>query len=158
VSEPATKEDLDTAVTQLRGELASKRDLEELGSELRAELASKRDLAAVEERFGGMDERLGGVEQRLGGVEQRLGGVEQRLVGMEERLGFQITHAANWVVEQLGKLVKQIDEKYADVPGELAALRRELDEHRSDASLHVRPTRAPPKRVAQGKPKKPRLR
>jgi predicted nuclease with TOPRIM domain len=68
------------------------------------------------------------------------------MVAMENRLSKQIKESAseiaqevaNVMVEQLRSQVSVVDEKYQDLPGQYAALRKDFDAHAADAHLHRR--------------------
>ncbi len=120
--------------------------------------ATKADVARLEKRIDGVEQRIGGVEQRIGGVEQRIDGMEKslrsefrsELQAMERRLGLEIAHAINVGVEQIGKMIGVVDDKYRDLPGRVSA----LEEHAADASLHSRSPSPPAKRSRRRVPKK----
>ena len=139
-NEPATKKDLAELAADLTADLttklaskddlarmASKDDLAHLAAGLTSKLASKDDLA----KMASKDE----------------------LVAMEKRLlleiGHAIGHAANVMIEQVGAKVAVIDEKYNDP---MRQVRADLDAHRADSSLHMRPAPTAPKRARRRKP------
>jgi hypothetical protein len=77
-------------------------------------------LAAQDQRF---DAKLVAQDQRLDAKlvaqDQRL---DARLAAMEERLGAQLASHLLAFQEWLATLIKVVDEKYADLPGRVAAL------------------------------------
>lgn len=106
---------------------ATKKDLAELAADLTTKMASKTDLAAMASKAD--------------------------LAAMEKRLLLEIGHAVNVVIEQIGAKVAVIDEKY---DGPMRQVRADLDGHRADFSLHMRPAPSPPKRTSRRKPLRPR--
>jgi hypothetical protein len=133
MSEPATKQDLEQATTQLRGEM------KDLGEQLRGEMKD------IGEQLRGEMKDMG--EQFRGEVTQLRGDMGD----MEARLSLQIdqsaSHHANVMVEQLSVLVGGVDDKYKGLPGDYKELRARFDDHVADHHLHVRLPPAPAKRV-----------
>jgi hypothetical protein len=137
VSEPATKQDLEQATTQLRGEMGV------MGEQLRGEM---RDMK--EELRGEMGVMGGQLRADMQAMEGRLRG---DMGAMEARLGRQIgealSHVANVMLEHVGHLVSPTDEKYKDLPDRHVKLRSDFTAHVADVRLHTRPPAAPAKRV-----------
>ncbi len=67
--------------------------------------------------------------------------IRDELRQMESRMlreiGAAISHSTSVVEEHFTQLFGLLDEKYKDVPEKVIALRRDLDEHVSDGSLHA---------------------
>jgi len=57
---------------------------------------------------------------------------------MHADLSRQIAGAARAAAEENRREIGIVDDKYRDVPGRIAVLERELDEHRRDTTLHPR--------------------
>lgn len=129
MSKPITKDDLDQAVTMLRGETKQLRDdMEIMGGQLRTEVGQLR------------------TEMKTMGGQLRadMGAMETRLV---HQIDQSTSKAANVMVEHLRGLVSVVDEKYKDLPRQHAELRAEFDEHAADSHLHRRSPPTPGKRV-----------
>jgi hypothetical protein len=111
VSEPATKQDLANELALLRQDLASLATRAELAS-MRVELVSE---------------------------------IGRATKASEERITLElakaIAHITKVMEERLGSYVRVVDDKYKDLPDATNALRVDLDDHRSDARIHVRPPR-----------------
>jgi DNA repair exonuclease SbcCD ATPase subunit len=152
--ELASKQDLDDSVTTLRGELASKQELDQFRGEIRKDLerfATKQDLANELERYP--------TKQDLANELERFA-TKQDLAAMEHRLTLEIgkamSTATGVMAEDFRRMATAIEEKYSDVPRDVAAVREDLDDHRSDLNLHVRPAVASPKRIIKPRSKKTR--
>jgi hypothetical protein len=65
------------------------------------------------------------------------------MITLEQRLkrDFEASaeHIARVVSEQLGSQVRVLDDKYSHLPAESVELRRDLDDHRTNPRIHVRP-------------------
>jgi hypothetical protein len=68
--------------------------------------------------------------------------VEQRAQARHQETMLEIGRAVSSVAEIIGRQATVVDEKYQELPGQVAALRADLDEHRSDLRIH-RPAPAP---------------
>jgi hypothetical protein len=79
-----------------------------------------------------------------------MGAMENRLL---REIGQAISHAVNVVVEQIGSKIGVLQEKLG---ADIASLRKDLDEHRNDSSIHLRPSPTPPKRAATRKTRRGR--
>jgi hypothetical protein len=77
--------------------------------------------------------------ERTVDIAHALAFVAERMEEMEKRLTIEIARAARAGAEEHRREVGVIDEKYRDLPGRVAVLERDLDAHRGDRSLHVRP-------------------
>jgi len=122
VSEPATRDDLEQATTQLRGEMKT------MGEDLRGEMKT-------------MGEELRG---EIGQLRDDMKAMEARL---QRYIGEASSHAANVMMENVGRLVAPVDEKYKDLPGRHVQLRADFDTHAADLRLHTRQPAAPAKRA-----------
>jgi len=140
---------------------ASKRDLEGLGQELRAEMqilradvtqlaagqqslrADVTQLAAGQQSLRADVTQLAAGQQILRANGEQLAAGQQSLraemAAMERRMLAEIGHALDVAVEQLGKHVSVVDDKYRDLPPEVAKIRSDLDEHRGDTRIHRKP-------------------
>ncbi|MBI4511259.1 MAG: hypothetical protein HY698_16620 [Deltaproteobacteria bacterium] len=134
--EPITREylreQLKEQAVELRGEMKDmegrlRGEMKQLGDDLRGEMKD-------------MEGRLRGEMKQLGDD------LRGEMKGMEGRLLREIGLALNVAVEQIGKLVKVVDEKYQEVPARTYELRQDLDDHRSDWRIHKEPSETPPRR------------
>lgn len=69
------------------------------------------------------------------------------------RIGEAVSHVANVMMEQIRDLVNVVEQKYEQLPVQVARVRADLDEHRSDLRLHARSPATPPKRITKKKPR-----
>jgi len=161
VSDAATKQDLENVATQLRSEIAdlatraefvameqrTRAELASAVSQLRGEiagLATRAELAAMEQRTRA---ELVAMEQR---THAELAAMEQQ---MNDNTDQAVSHTANVMMEHIRTLVNVVEEKYEHLPGDVAALRRDFDDHRTDLHLHARPPVTLPKRATKKKPR-----
>ena len=108
----------------MAGDLVTKEHLDHSIDELRGEMHAIRDELRGE--MHAMEDRLRG-EMRA---------MEGRLT---REIGTVVSHFANVVIEQMRGVCGAVDERYQHVPGELAAVRRDLDAHIADTRLHKKP-------------------
>ena len=115
-------------------EPATKHDLAAMAADLTTKMASKDDLAAM----------AADLTTRMASKDD--------LAAMEKRLLLEMGHVVNVVIEQIGAKVAVIDDKY---DGPMRQIRADLDAHRADFSLHMRPAPSPAKRTRRRKPLRP---
>ena len=95
--------------------------------ELREELA-KLELK-IEVWGGALADRIGKLETRVGKLEKRFDALEKRFDALEKRvdgLYHELARHTNAILEAIQGRVSVIDEKYADLPGRVARLEREV--------------------------------
>jgi hypothetical protein len=76
------------------------------------------------------------------------------MVAMEKRIKAEllqaferyVTQIGNMMVERVASEVRVLDDKYRDLPREASTLRTDLDDHRTNLRIHVRP---PPPKTAR---------
>jgi len=105
--------------------------------EQRVDQRTQAELAAMEQR----------VDQR---TQAQLAAMEQR---MNAKTDEAVSHTANVMMEQIRILVNVVEEKYEHLPGDVATLRRDFDEHRTDLHLHARSPATLPKRATKKQPR-----
>ncbi len=159
MSEPATKNDLEQATTQLRREM--KHDLEQATTQLRGEMKHDLEQATTQLR-GEMKHDLEQATTQLRGemkhdLEQattQLRG-EMKAMGEDLRQHFDESGSriANAVAEQFRRDFSVVDDKYKDLPDRHKELRDEFEAHAANVHLHTRLPPLPAKRV-----RSPRLR
>ena len=137
-------------------DFATKKDVEHLGAALRQELASNKDVQNLGGTLRGEIEALGealrGEMAAQGEALRHDLATKKELLAMEQRLSFQIAHAIHAGIENVGSMIGALDDKYTDLPAKVAEVRRDLDEHRTSSSLHLRPEPSPQKRVRKRAP------
>ena len=72
---------------------------------------------------GEMNARFEQVERRFEQVDRRFEQIDARLIDM----GQQIANSANAIMEHTTDLMMRFEERYADLPGRVAAIERRLD-------------------------------
>jgi uncharacterized coiled-coil protein SlyX len=121
----ATKEDLESAVTQLRGEIAETRQ------ELRGEIAETRqEIAETRQELRAVEKNL---LHHIGDMAEHTARV------VEERLSAELARHVMASEERNRDLLRSLDDRYRALPGEAAALRRDLDAHVADDTRHAGP-------------------
>ena len=129
----ATKADLAELALRLDA-FATKADLAELALRLDA-FATKADLSERLESFAALFMRA--TQQQL---DTAATATRQHIDAVAERLSAEIARASLAGGEQTRREIGVLDDRYRDLPGRMALLERELDEHRRDATAH-RPAR-----------------
>ena len=107
-------------------EPATKDDLRQLAADLHAEMATKGDLG-----------------QLAADLRAEMAVMRTELLHAFDKHAYQI---GTIVAERVAAEVRVLDDKYKDLPSETAALRHDLDDHRTNLRIHVRP---PPPRSAR---------
>jgi len=137
VSEPATKEDLEQATTQLRGEMGV------MGEQLRGEMREMKeelrgDMQAMEGRLrADMDDREGRLRADMDARDAR----------MVRYIAEAVSHGTGVIMEHLRGHVAGVDEKYKDLPDRHIKLRSDFETHVADTRMHMRQPAAPAKRA-----------
>ncbi|MBI4508521.1 MAG: hypothetical protein HY698_02715 [Deltaproteobacteria bacterium] len=153
--EPITREYLREQLKEQAGELRAdmKQQIDGLRTELRGDMKQQIDGLRTELR-GEMHAMEGRLRGEMHVMEGRLRGemkdMEGRLRGemhaMEGRLLKEVGHALSVGIEQVGKMIGFVDDKYKELPTRTDGVRHDLDEHRDDWRIHKKPPQTPPKR------------
>jgi gas vesicle protein len=129
---------------QLRGEIAETRqelrdEIAETRQGLRGEIAETRQqLRTVEQNMIRHIAEVAEHTARI--VEARIDArLEVRLAAQEDRLGAQLASHVLASEERNRELLRSLDDRYRAMPGEVAALRRDLDAHVADDTRHTGP-------------------
>jgi len=131
---------------ELRAELdklATKEQLASVESGLQRQFETFATQTATKSQFETFAAQLTQVTQRqFESFEARMAHTMQKqLDAAEGRLAAEIARTATAGGEQTRHEIGVLDDRYRDLPGRVALLERELDDHRRDAAAH-RPTRS----------------
>lgn len=89
---------------------------------------------AMDQRFDAMDRRLDGMDRRFDGIDRQFEAVDRQFGALNRRIGSEISRALGVIEERFASLFALLDDKFG---GQVASLRRDLDDHIADRTLHA---------------------
>jgi hypothetical protein len=128
---PVTQAQLVAELKATRAEL--RQEMGEMRAELRQEIAGVRT-----ELVGAIHHVVETFGARFDQMHDDMVAMRRDMATMHADLSRQIAGAARAAAEENRREIGIVDDKYRDLPGRVAVLERELDEHRRDTGLHPR--------------------